>query len=163
MSVLLLISLTNSSGKSSLMLALFRMFDLNAGTIEIDGKDISIIPRQEVRIRLNAVPQEPYFLSGTVRLNMDPYDSLTDDTRMIQALTKVGLWAGLESKGGLDAELESDTLSHGQRQLFCLARSIIRDSKVVVLDEATSRCVPIFLDSSAKQTSERRFLPRRLT
>lgn len=122
------------------MLALFRMLDLNHGSIIIDGEDISKLPRQDTRFRLNVIPQDPYFLHGTVRLNVDPYETSTDEL-MIRALEKVELWTILESKGGLDALLDSDSLSHGQRQLFCLARSILRDGKVVVLDEVTSRLV----------------------
>jgi ATP-binding cassette subfamily C (CFTR/MRP) protein 1 len=126
------------------MLSLFKMIELSSGSITIDNKDISTISNQDVRIKLNALPQEPYFLNGTVRLNMDPYESSADDA-MVQALTKVGLWTDLEARGGLDAELDSEALSYGQRQLFCLARSIIRDTKIVVLDEATSRFVrPLF-------------------
>jgi ATP-binding cassette subfamily C (CFTR/MRP) protein 1 len=114
------------SGKSSLVLALFRMLDLNNGSIIIDGEDISNLPRQDSRIRLNAIPQDPYFLYGNVRSNLDPYESSTDEL-MIRALEKVQLWTILESKGGLDADLSPDSLSHGQRQLLCLARSILRD------------------------------------
>jgi ABC-type multidrug transport system fused ATPase/permease subunit len=113
------------------------MLELNSGTILIDGLDLSTMPRHEIRTQLNAIPQDPYFVTGSIRLNLDPYSTSTDDL-IISALRKVHLLGTITSNGGLDAELDPDTLSHGQRQLFCLARAILRKSKIVVLDEATS-------------------------
>lgn len=130
----------SGSGKSSLVLALFRMIEISQGNIKVDDLDITTMPRQEVRSRLNAIPQEPYFLHGTVRLNLDPYERYIGNNGALQeALRKVELWDIIEAKGGLDIEMEVDGLSHGQRQLFCLARAILRPGKIVVLDEATSR------------------------
>ncbi|KAF5878883.1 putative abc multidrug protein [Botrytis fragariae] len=128
----------SGSGKSSLIAALFRMLELHPGSsILIDGIDISTIPRQTVRARLNAVPQDPFFLRSTIRRNADPY-SVHTDLQIISALEKVQLWSLVSSKGGLDAQLDTEFFSHGQRQLFCLARAILRGGRIIVLDEATS-------------------------
>ncbi|TVY14013.1 Canalicular multispecific organic anion transporter 1 [Lachnellula arida] len=108
------------SGKSSLVSTILRMLELDNGSITIDGIEISTIPRHEIRGRLNTLPQEPFFLHGDVRLNIDPLEN-KDDDEIIEALEGVGLWDYFKSKGGLDEELVDDTLSNGQRQLFCLA------------------------------------------
>ncbi|GBF62869.1 ABC transporter [Trichophyton mentagrophytes] len=125
------------SGKSSLVSCLLRMLEMDSGTILIDGTDISTIPRQQVRSRLNTLPQEPFFLYGTVRDNVDPL-KLADDETVIGALQAVGLWDFLESRGGLDEEVGEDKLSHGQRQLFCLARAVVKQGNILIMDEATS-------------------------
>ncbi|KAJ5678957.1 P-loop containing nucleoside triphosphate hydrolase protein [Penicillium macrosclerotiorum] len=125
------------SGKSSLISTFLRVINLDSGTIHIDGVDLSRISRSHVRSRLNTIPQQAFFLHGTVRLNANPLGDMPDET-IIEALNEVKLWSYLESKGGLDAEMSEDILSHGQQQLFCLARALCKPSRILIMDEATS-------------------------
>ncbi|PVH72950.1 putative ATP-binding cassette transporter [Cadophora sp. DSE1049] len=128
----------SGSGKSSLITTLFRMLEVTEdSSITIDGIDITKLPREVVRSSLNAIPQEPFFIRGTVRANADPLHQHTDEA-ITEAIKKVHLWGIVSNKGGLDTQLDAEFFSHGQRQLFCLARAILRKSKVVILDEATS-------------------------
>jgi ATP-binding cassette subfamily C (CFTR/MRP) protein 1 len=123
------------SGKSSLAGLLFRLMDPNQGQILVDGVNLSTIDTEEIRSRIIGMAQDPCLLPGSIRNNL--FCDRTDD-EVIEVLTQFGLWQTLESKGGLDSELNEDTFSHGQKQLFCFVRAFLRQSTVIVLDEATS-------------------------
>ncbi|KAF7594114.1 hypothetical protein BBP40_010113 [Aspergillus hancockii] len=125
------------SGKSSLLMSMFRMVELSSGSIMIDGVDISKVPRQEVRSRINGVAQSPLLIRGTVRENIDPTKCHTD-TAIMEALQSVQLSIKVQENGGLDTDVDELFLSHGQKQLFCLARAILRHGNILILDEATS-------------------------
>ncbi|QPH11461.1 hypothetical protein C2857_003221 [Epichloe festucae Fl1] len=130
------------SGKSSLMAALLCLLPCHQGRILIDNVDISTLDPEVVRSKLNYVTQEPFLINGTIRENLSPWADEVPDCQMIQALKQVELWSKIEALGGLDAQLEDETLSHGQRQLLCLSRALLRESHGLILDEPTGHIDP---------------------
>ncbi|KAI8713732.1 hypothetical protein NCS52_01218600 [Fusarium sp. LHS14.1] len=143
------------AGKSSLTLALFRFLEARSGSISIDGVDISKISLSDLRSRLSIIPQHPVLFSGTIRSNLDPFGQLTD-IQLYESLARVGLIQpttgedtdhsrpASSNNSNIFRDLSSPVsesggnLSQGQQQLLCIARSLLANSKIVVLDEATS-------------------------
>lgn len=129
------------SGKSSLINLLFRFYDPQEGQILIDDQIIQACNRESVREKMGIVLQEPYLFSGTIKSNVTMQDDTISDEAVIQALKKVGAGPLLDKlpKGIYEEVIEKgQSLSSGERQLVAFARTLAKNPKILILDEATS-------------------------
>ncbi|KAM9927655.1 hypothetical protein OXX59_002391 [Metschnikowia pulcherrima] len=159
------------AGKSSIMAALYRLSELESGRIEIDGVDISQLGLHSLRSKLSIIPQDPVLFKGTIRKNLDPFGD-SSEADLWTALVRAGLieqskLAYIKAqdqssdnlhKFHLNREVDDDgaNFSLGERQLISFARALVRGSKILILDEATSS-VDYETDSKIQSTIVREF------
>ena len=146
------------AGKSSLVAALLRMTEAMEGTIYIDGVDISKIGLDDLRTKITVIPQEYHLFSGTIRSNIDPFNEY-EDYEIWNALERVQLKEKIESmpqKLSTIVSNDDSDLSVGAKQLFVLARCVLKKSKVIILDEATAN-VCLETDAAIQKTIREEF------
>ena len=127
------------SGKSSMVLAMARIIEPKAGGITIDDINTQKINLDYLREHLSIVPQDPFLFEGTLKENIDPLKKYSDD-KILKVLNDFCLFNELSNKEKLEFEIKENgkNLSPGQKQLICFARAVIKNNKIVILDEATS-------------------------
>lgn len=141
------------AGKSTLMVSLLRIVELDSGKVSIDGFDIRTIGLTKLRSNIAVIPQDPVLFSGTIRTNLDPFDEHSN-ADIFDALTRVGLYSVAKASTSVTSlsslalnhvqslndpvKSEGSNFSVGQRQLLVIARALLSGASIVIMDEATA-------------------------
>ena len=129
------------AGKTTITSLLLRLYDYEAGTVRVLGKDVRSYDRRDLRDAFSVVPQDVFLFAGTVASNIAMSDDVPDLARVERALARVGaLDLFLKRSGGLEARVDErgQNFSAGERQLIAFARALYKDAKILILDEATA-------------------------